>query len=409
MTIWEKLSLHDHIEAANTDCMRHPQFAIMGGVIMMGKWTITQTPTACTNGLDVQYGEKFCAGQDRKQLRYLVLHENGHKGLKHCVLPYYKTIAKKYPRLANAAQDYVINAAIHELDPHGSFVNPPVGALYDPKYQGMSFIQVLNDLIKQAQQQGQDPERGIGDGEPGDGTEPFDEHEDGTGELTEKEIDAIGKEVDDALRQGEQNAKRLRERAGNGQGGRDIFGLHKESRTDWRSATREWIASICEGDDYSRFNPRNKTYLIHDIVMPTHFTETTGDIIVACDTSGSMGWCYPIVFGEIARIAQEIKPNSIRIVWWDTRICGEQLFKQGEYENIAKLLKPKGGGGTTPAIVPAYIEEKEYKPQGVIVLTDGEFYGDAPAVFRVPTLWGVVNNENFVPPCGKVLHINEGE
>jgi hypothetical protein len=51
-----------------------------------------------------------------------------------------------------------------------------------------------------------------------------------------------------------------------------------------------------------------------------------------------------------------------------------------------------------------YIKQKQYKPTAVIMLTDGYLDG-SPAVFDVPTLWGVVDNEAFKAPCGQVLHI----
>jgi predicted metal-dependent peptidase len=138
--------------------------------------------------------------------------------------------------------------------------------------------------------------------------------------------------------------------------------------------------------------------------MPSHFSESTGELIVACDTSGSMGCIYPTVFGEVARIVQNVMPDSVRMIWWDSSVCGDQLFKPHEYANIASLLKPAGGGGTSPHCVVEYIREKKYQPKGVVWLTDGYLDGSDGKV-DVPALWGVVDNDHFVAPQGKTVRI----
>jgi predicted metal-dependent peptidase len=126
---FEKMTLNQRIQAANIDCMRHPQYALLSGVICMGKSEVSKTiPTAATNGRDKKYGEEFIQPLNRKQLRYLVLHENFHVALKHCIL--YRRETKAMPRLANIAQDYVVNALIEELDPDFTFVERPTHLRY---------------------------------------------------------------------------------------------------------------------------------------------------------------------------------------------------------------------------------------------------------------------------------------
>jgi predicted metal-dependent peptidase len=117
-----------------------------------------------------------------------------------------------------------------------------------------------------------------------------------------------------------------------------------------------------------------------------------------------MGCIYPTVFGEVARIVQNVMPDSVRMIWWDSSVCGDQLFKPHEYANIASLLKPAGGGGTSPHCVVEYIKEKKYQPKGVVWLTDGYLDGSDGKV-DVPALWGVVDNDHFVAPQGKTVRI----
>jgi len=390
---WEKMTLRDRITAVHTDIMNHPEFALLSGVILTGKVEISdKTPTAATNGRDVKYGDAFMTALNQKQVRYLVLHENGHKALKHCV--WYRDIVRKYPRLSNIAQDYVINGMIEELDPDLKFVERPTdGLCIDPKYFGWGWIEVLQDLLKNGGEGG-----GGGDGNP----DPFDEHEDGSEVMEADEIDSLSEEIDEALRQGKIIVDRKR---GEGSGKNPLNALIQPRETNWRDAMREFIETICAGHDNSRFCPPNKRLLASGFIMPSHFSESAGELIVACDTSGSMTGVYPVVFGEIARICETVRPESVRVLWWDSEVCGEQVFTEQNYNDLASLLKPAGGGGTYVTCVAEYIRDKEYKPKAVIYLTDG-YIEHSYALPEVPCLWGVVDNKQFVPQRGKKLNIN---
>jgi len=158
---YEKMTLNQRVQAANIDCMRHPKFALLSGVIMLGKSEVsTKVSTAATNGRDKKYGADFIAPLNRKQMRYLVLHENFHVALKHCIL--FKEYTRKMPKLTNIAHDYVVNALIEEMDPDFKFVERPTESLcIDRKYFGWSFPQVLNDMLKNGRKE---PKEGDGDG-----------------------------------------------------------------------------------------------------------------------------------------------------------------------------------------------------------------------------------------------------
>jgi hypothetical protein len=282
--------------------------------------------------------------------------------------------------------DHVINLIIEEIDPNFAWVErPTVKPCVDTKYKGWGFLRVLRDLIDQ------------GDEESGEGG--FDDHL--FDELDDEEMEETGRRVDEAGRQGKLLAEKL---AGNGKGGGRLDLNATKRNTEWRQHLREFFDTICKGDEHSRFVPPNKRFAPLGILLPSHFAYNKGEIIIAGDTSGSMGPIYPILFGEIAQIAQTVMPDALRVIWWDTSVCGEQLFKPDEYHSIATLMKPRGGGGTTPQCVVKYIAEKQYKPRAVIWLTDGYLDGNN-AVVPCAALWGIVDNESFVPPQGKAIHI----
>lgn len=398
---WDKLSAQDRVIAVHVDFSNNKDFAGLSGVVYVGDVKFESIGTAGTDGRDVYYDPAFVERLTRKQLRYLVAHEALHKALMHCTN--YKELSKKYPQLCNMAMDYVVNATIEEIDPNFQFVervtNPD--PLIDPKYQGWSFVEVLQDLLKNAKKiGGGQPTKGNGDGS-GQGR-PLDEHMfDDAKELGSKEANELGRQIDDAVRQGKILADKL---AGKGSRNSPLDRATQKRDTNWREHMREWVTALCEGDEYSRFAPPNKRLAPQGILMPSHFSEATGELILACDTSGSMGGVYPTVFGEIARIAENVRPDSVRVIWWDCAVCGDQVFKPHEYQNIASLLKPAGGGGTSPECVVQYIREKKYQPKGVVWLTDGYLDGSNGCV-DVPALWGVVDNDHFVPPQGKAVRI----
>ena len=66
--------------------------------------------------------------------------------------------------------------------------------------------------------------------------------------------------------------------------------------------------------------------------------ETIGEVVIAIDTSGSIGQKQLTEFAtELVSICEITSPDLVRVLWWDTSVHGEQVFK-GDYQNIAKLL-----------------------------------------------------------------------
>jgi predicted metal-dependent peptidase len=119
-----------------------------------------------------------------------------------------------------------------------------------------------------------------------------------------------------------------------------------------------------------------------------------------------MGGFYPILFGEVAGICQLAKPESVLMLWWDTRVAGVQKFTPDQYENIKQAMCPAGGGGTEPSVVYDYLRVHNKKPQCIVFITDG-YIGDEPFnTAGCPVLWCVIGNRGFVPRQGKAVYID---
>ena len=104
------------LQKAKISLMRDPKFALLSGVLMVGKTYVTEdVPTACTNGRDEKYGRAFIKNLREQELNFLVAHEAGHKLYRH--LTTWRKLHDENHSLANQACDYVINLMLKDLDP----------------------------------------------------------------------------------------------------------------------------------------------------------------------------------------------------------------------------------------------------------------------------------------------------
>jgi len=373
--------------------MRNPLFALYQGVMMVGKTTLRDDiPTAATNGRDEIYGRQFIKELSEKELAFVVMHECMHKTYRH--LTTWTKLHAENPMLTNAACDYVINLKLRDIDPEGKYIAMPMKdgkpfGLIDEKYRGMNTKQVF-DALKQD---------GMGGGEG------FDEHDwDGAEEMTDEQKEELVKEIDRAIRQGQIAAKKV----GKGAGGRDLEleGL-MEPKVDWREVLREFVKSICNAKDASSWRRVNRRFVGSDIYLPTLIGERVGHIVIGIDTSGSIGGKELSDFlSEVKGIADEVRPEKVDLLYWDCEVAAHEEYDEYSVANIVSSTKPRGGGGTSPSCVTAYLKDKNIKPECVIMLTDGYVGDDWGGDWPCPVLWTIVGGNTDVAPVGKTIHIN---
>lgn len=388
------LTPEQRLQKAVVAIMGHPKYTALSGILMIGDKRVehdaAQCPTAYTNGKDEIYGAAFIEKLTDPELRFLVLHECYHKLYRH--LTTWKHLWDENPQLANQACDHVINIKIVDdnTDGFATMTGELAKGCYDTKYRGWDSAQVYNDL-KNDQDNG-------GSGGSGDGS--FDEHGFGDAqEMTAQEQQSLAREIDEAIRQGALMAGK----AGSG-GDRDLEAL-LTPQVNWREVLRDFVTSTCQGSDFSTWRRPNRRYIGAGIYMPSGISEQIGEIVVAIDTSGSIGGRQLATFlSEVKEIGDTVNPEAIRLLYWDTEVCADERYEGDECENIAQSTKPAGGGGTDVRCVPQYIQDKQIKAQAVIILTDGYLYGGW-GEWQSPTLWCVLDNKSATPDNGKVVHI----
>lgn len=431
LMIGKPLNAQQRMMKAVVDIMGKEYFTALSGVLMALHQTIQpkdakdkKTVTAMTNGLDVTYAEEFVDSLTDAEFRFLMLHEAYHCMYKHLIT--WDWMYDIDPSLANQACDHVINlkllAAMEDSDIGKTFLSMPDGGLADPQFTGMDSAEVFNALRKSKQQpqsqpqppnqgQGQQgqgqpqPSQGQGQPKPGQGQgqpkQGFDDHDwEGAKALTDEEKAEIGRKMDEAVRQG----ALLAGKTGTG-GNRDINEL-LEAKVRWQDALREYVHAICAGSDFSTWRRPNRRFVSAGIYLPSSISQTVGEIVIGIDTSGSIGGPELSQFlGECAAIFTSVRPEAVRLLYWDTEVCRDERYTQDQLDQITKSTKPAGGGGTTPSCVPQYMNANNIKPDVVVMLTDGYVGSDWGANWPSPVVWCVVGNKSAEATTGKTIHV----
>lgn len=408
LMIGKTLSEEQRLTKAIADIIGNQNYIALAGILMMGDHKIVKTGemgcrTAMTNGVNAWYAREFVAKLSDAEFRFLILHEAYHVLYKH--LTTYRHLYEENRFKANLACDYVINLKLMDFDKatdRGFIAMPKVGVI-DEQYRGLDSAQVYKLLPDDPSGGGGGNGKGSGEGQADDGDgsgETLDQHDwDSADELSPDEKKEIERAIDEAIRQGALIAGKM------GSGGARLLDDVLESKIDWREVLREFVSTTCAGNDYSTWRRPNRRYVSAGIYLPSGISETVGELVIAIDTSGSIGGRELSQFlGEVAAIAKAVKPQAVRLLYWDTAVCRDEYYLQDQLDDIVKSTKPAGGGGTMVECVPEYLREKQIKPQAAIILTDG-YLGGSWGVWHVPVLWCVLDNKYAKPDNGKCVHI----
>ena len=390
------------VQKSKVSLMRDPKFALLSGILMVGKTRVDDNvPTAKTNGRDDTFGRKFVKMLKDSELNFVVAHEASHKMFRH--LTTWRKLYDEDHRLANIACDHVINIMLRDLDPTERTIAMPrypdgpmkgeLMGMYDERFRGMNAKQVF-DILKE------EDEGGGGDG--------FDDHDwNDANDMSQEEKQQLAKEIDQAIRQGQIAHQKV---AGKGAGGMDrAIQELLEPKVNWREVLREYVKTMCRAKDTSSWRRVNRRFLSMGTYMPSLIGERVGRLVIAIDTSGSIGDKELAEFlSEVKGIAEEVNPSAVDLIYWDSDVASHEEYDETTVSNIVSATRPKGGGGTSPSCVSEYLKEKKIEPECVILLTDGYVGDDWGTEWVAPTLWCIVNGpDGIVAPNGKTIHIKD--
>jgi predicted metal-dependent peptidase len=391
------LNAEQMISKAKVSIMNGDEWKWMAGIVMMGSSSIVdqdhECKTAATDGLNEVYSREFVEGLSMPQVMFIVLHENFHKMFRHLFV--WQNLWKENPMLANVACDAVINTQYLNGKAGIDFVE---GGILMPEYADVdkwNVKAVYDDLMSKAKQSPQSqPKQG------------HDEHDWAEAQaVSAQDAKVIEKTVDNALRQA----------ALAGNIGANMPRTIKEMlvpEVDWRSYVAEFVKSVCSGADKQTWRRPHRTYVAYDLYVPAPYSESIGRILIAGDTSGSIGdnalSCF---LGHMQQLCNEVQPSGVDIAWWGSSVVGVDSFERGDLGVLANAVKPIGGGGTTPSCITDWIDTEKKRDDYVcaVVITDGEFYDTNVGNWDgIPVLWLVINNRVTPPiPVGTTINLKE--
>ena len=407
------------LKKAHVRIMRHPETCLYSGIILLGETQIVDdVPTACTDGVNTYYGREFLNKLTVEETVGLVLHENLHKLLKHIMR--HGDLSKKDHMLANMAMDYVVNDVITEIaKKHPDLVRLPEGGLYDPMFHDWSVRQVWDYLYKEQEKiDGSGGKTGKGGGSGGQGSgkqrgKPLDDHDfegargangkdgKGGGELSPEQQRELERRISEGLQQGGLLAGKFGVKIPR------VIKDQMEPEIRWEEVLDDFWSDVMRGVDEFTFRRFNARRLADDLYMPTTYSDTVGEIVIAIDTSGSIDdKQISRVVSRVLNLCELYPPSSVRVLWWDTQVHGEQKF-EGNYANMAAMLKPMGGGGTRVSCVSEYMQKNNMNADAVIVFTDGFVEHGVKWDVACPTLWLVTHNKEFTPPHGRKVMVKQ--
>ncbi len=397
--------------------------------------------TLATDDINLFVNPDYFFALTLQQRIFALGHEILHAIFNHCGLLHIHTSRGKIAYLDGVAlplenqifqyaMDYVNNAVLVESaigEMKGPDANGEGGWLYDRNIATSmdSVIDIYRKLYKEEKGDGKPPPDQInvapstsgGNGKPQDGP--------GKGQGKPKNGNRPGGLLDDHLKPGTGTgtdpAQAQREREANQAKWKQavasaanaakamgklpmalerVFKELTEPQIFWGDKVQAFVARRIGTGRYD-YNKPDRRQIVRDVYYPSRSGYGCETIVVAMDTSGSMGQPeIDVMLGETKGILSDLRPRKVIVLWCDSRI-----HKVDEVEDVQDLetLKPVGGGGTNFRPVFDWIHNNYVEPDALIFFTDlwGPFPDKAP---KYPVLWGYTD-KNKIPPWGEKVFV----
>ena len=394
--------------------LRHPFFGNMATRLRIqaaDDWL----PTAAVDGRNLFYNTQFFNAMDNKEIEFVVAHE-----VLHMVFDHLGRRDDRNPMLYNIAADYIVNNLLVR-DRIGTKPRI-VDCFQDFKYEGWSSEDVYDDLFKDAQKNGEEFLKQLGEmldehldseDEDGSGGEANQEGTDSNGNSVSKSKPKYSKEemkqIKDEIKE---NMISAAQTAGAGNVPAGVQRLIKEltePKMNWRELLRQQIQSTIKSD-YTFSRPSRKGQMSGAILPGMNFQDTI-DICISLDMSGSIGNAQARDFlSEIKGIMDEYKDYNIKLWCFDTKVYNEQDFSADGGKDLMDY-EIMGGGGTDFDANWTYMKENDIQPKKFIMFTDGypwDSWGDdsyCDTIFIIHSH----RDKNLQAPFGITAHYEESK
>ena len=358
-------------------------------------------PTAATDGRFFYYNSKFVNMLKKGEEEFLFGHEVLHNVYEHLGR---SKLNKHEPQLANIAADYAVN---------GDLVKSRIGklittvpALHDTKYYDMSMEEIYDDLIENAEKIDMDQlvdmlldEHLDSDGD-GEGGQP---QEDENGNLVSKSkpnySEEEKKKIRDEIKESLINAAKQTSGAGDIPGGvKRIIKDLTEPKMNWRELLAQTIESTIKSD-YSFMRPSRKGWGM-DVFLPGMVPETTIDIALALDMSGSISDAQgKEMLSEVRGIMEQFQDFRVKVWCFDTKVYNYVEFTPHNIDEFEEY-ELAGGGGTSFECNWDFMKEQDIQPNRFVMFTDGYPGGTWGDEFYCDTVFIIHGPDHIKPPFG---------
>ena len=324
-------------------------------------------PTLATDGKNFYYNRDFVDALSQRdgEMEFGLGHE-----VLHCVYDHMNkdVMGDRDRRLANIAQDYVINLDLVEANV-GKKIEM-VEICFDWGYRGKHWLEVYDELFENAEKvyvKSFDMHlEGEGEGDPQDAPgEGDNDGSEGPIKYTDEEKEQIRQEVQSATIQ-------AAKAAGSGNlpsGVKRLLSDLLNPQLDWRELLAMQIQSVIKSD-YTWMNPSRKG-MDAGMYLPGMDRETTIDIAMAMDMSGSIEDAMSRDFlSEVKGIMDQYTDFNIHLFCFDTEVHNPVVFTQGNMNEFMEY-ELAGGGGTEFDCCWNYMKENGIQPKKFIMFTDG--------------------------------------
>jgi predicted metal-dependent peptidase len=340
--------------------------------------------TMATDGRCLAYHPEFVLGLSREELQGVLAHEVMHNALQH-----HCRRGPRQPRRWNVACDLAVNPLLL----HAGF-QLPAGRLVpgEGPYHALAPGKSAEEYYDLLPPEGTDTEGGKAGDDPG-GCGGVREPGDGS-PAAARQAQA---EWQVAVAQAAQIAR---------QRGTLPAGLDRcvadvlQPQVDWRDMLRDFLSRHAR-NDYS-WSPPHRRFVYAGLYLPGLRSEELGDVVLAVDTSGSIGPTELSRFADEAQGILDAYDCTLTVLYHDAAVQRVETWQPGDGP---LTLHPVGGGGTSHIPVFDWIERGGMTPACVVCLTD--LYTELPVIAPAyPVLWAVSGSNEQPPPFGLSVRLD---
>ena len=354
-------------------------------------------PTMATDGYHIFVNPSFCDELTEEEIMGVLAHE-----VMHCLLGHIDRRGDREHEIWNKAIDHATNLFLLQME----FQLPKEG-LFDRKFLGMTAEEIYEDICNEIKSKPKEEGQGQGDS--------FDEHVD-ENHIISRLYSGDKPSPSDLKRLRKQLVEETRSAMAEKGIGKiagmfdDELNMSVSDDVPWQHLLARFFTGLRK-NDYRTF-PFNKKHLWRKIYLPSIGAPGPEHIVVAIDTSGSMG------ADELSKILGELNQLKSTAECRMTLIqCDAEIQDIKEYNSweIADIdfdnYGFRGRGGTTFEPVFDWIEKEVLnlgqRPDALFYLTDGyAHYGMHEPPYQV--MW-ILTSSSIEPeqiPFGETIRMN---